>query len=253
MAAIGIGAELSAAPKLAALCYIAALALLAVVFLRADLFRVAHIKAWTMLVATATLLIVLWFTIRSEPPPSAREIAKAIATELPATIRDPTFVDANGEVWITLGGADLGFALSDLGPNGIPLRHIVPGDDEFLPILVSVKQGKLYADMRLSDSSCQPAVVLQSNRITLNPGNWDRNMNESALEVVDDNYNPMFQLVYLRPGQIKINGLFCTHTRIIYASNDGLVMRPRNEPMPFSLQRMFKYPAAKYPSMLENE
>lgn len=46
MAAIGVGAELSGAPKLAALCYLAALGLLIIVFIRADLFRVAPKKAW---------------------------------------------------------------------------------------------------------------------------------------------------------------------------------------------------------------
>lgn len=153
------------------------------------------------LTATAAALILLWVTIRPEPPPSASELAKAIARELPATIRDPTFVDTNGIVEITLGGTQFGFRLSDLGPNGIPLRHFVAGNNEFLPILVSVKEGKLYVDMRLSDSSCRPAVVLQSNRITLNNANWDRNMDESTLEVVDDKYNAMFQLMYLRPAR----------------------------------------------------
>lgn len=84
MVAIGIGSELAGASMLAALCYIAALALLIVVFVRADLFRLDPRKAWGILVVSAICLFVLWLAIRPDPPLSMSELAKEIAKELPA-------------------------------------------------------------------------------------------------------------------------------------------------------------------------
>jgi hypothetical protein len=83
MFAIGIGAELTGASNLAALFYLAALAVLVVVFIRADLFRVSPQKAWIILSLSTLSLIVLWVAIRPDPPPSTTELARAIARELP--------------------------------------------------------------------------------------------------------------------------------------------------------------------------
>lgn len=90
MVAIGIGAELSGASKLAALCYLAALVLLIVVFIRAELFRVSAKKAWIILSVTAVVLTVLWVAIRPAPPLSASELAEEIRKQLPPAVPETT-------------------------------------------------------------------------------------------------------------------------------------------------------------------
>lgn len=79
----GIGTELGGAPKLAALFYLAAIALLVVVFIRANLFRANPKQALIILALTAVALVVLWITMRPSPPLSEKAIAIEVWKQAP--------------------------------------------------------------------------------------------------------------------------------------------------------------------------
>lgn len=250
----GIAVGISGWPVLAALFYVASLLLLVVVFIRADLFRVTPKIAWLSLGLSTVCIAVLWVALRPEPQLSMSELAKEMAIALPIAspaprqMAEPTFVDNVKDVIVKVGSNQMTYRLVNLGTKGVPF-NVVATEDEFLPIYISVDKGKLYADVTLSDLNCAPAMTLKRNRITLNKTNWDRNMNENALEVVDDKYDPMFQLIYERPDKLRINGIFCTSTHIIYATDDGsLINRKSDPPENFKLKRIFKYPSWEHAS-----
>lgn len=168
-------------------------------------------------------------------------------------LADPTFADDAKYAIIIMGGNELSYDLSSL-ENGLPLPHVGFGE-KLLPVFVRVRNGKLYADMTLYNLSCEPVMTLKDNNIALKHANWDRNMSEHALEVVDDQERPMFQLIYERPAKLKINGVFCTSHYIVYSDDHMLGGTRRGLPLPssFQLKRIFRYPSWKYPGELEQQ
>jgi hypothetical protein len=81
-----------------------------------------------------------------------------------------------------------------------------------------------------------------NNEFTVLNHNWDRNWDNGAFEVVDEERNPIFQIERTRPDYIKIRGIFRTSTGQVIASTDkDLEIGPSKFPM---LERLFQYPSA---------
>jgi hypothetical protein len=54
----------------------------------------------------------------------------------------------------------------------------------------------------------ETTVKLSDERPPQIPAGWDRNFNSQALEIVDENTNPVFQIRYDSPTQIEVYGIF---------------------------------------------
>lgn len=119
-----------------------------------------------------------------------------------------------------------------------------------VPVSVYVKDDKLYGDVEIFSQSGLPPIKIIKNSLTGLPHNWDMNKNESAMEIVDERHNPVYQLIYKHDGHIILNGLFPFPGGFVVADDCGMSMNP---PLPYTLQikRIFKYPAWKYPAEYE--
>jgi hypothetical protein len=126
-------------------------------------------------------------------------------------------------------------------PNGqtFPLATLwVKGNT----ILVSVKVGG-------GGGPSEPVIEVKDNNFIVRDPFFDRNSNESALEVVDSKGVPIFQLIQKTPTQIVLNGYFpLPGGGVMIAGPDGTVNQPTaQQTANFRLKPIFKYPAWKYP------
>jgi hypothetical protein len=79
---------------------------------------------------------------------------------------------------------------------------------------------------------------------------WDTNYNESALEIVNEDLEPVLQIIYTRPRSVNITGVFSGYeNRTFRVTPHGSVTLPPNAPVDprLQLKRLFKYPSRKYP------
>ncbi|MFT7373918.1 MAG: hypothetical protein ACI9T9_002618 [Oleiphilaceae bacterium] len=112
------------------------------------------------------------------------------------------------------------------------------------------KKNKLYGDVEIFSQSGMPPIKISKNSISGLPHDWDVNKNEKALEVVDSKNNPVYQLIYKSDGHIILNGIFPFPGGLVVADESRMVMNPA---LPYTMQlnRIFKYPAWKYPAEYE--
>ena len=95
-----------------------------------------------------------------------------------------------------------------------------------------------------------PLVEVVCNRVTPAAG-WDANYNDKAVEVVDQNQIPMFQIIFETPKRIRINTTFLDeNNQLVIVSERGIVRVPVGPNTPVAsnvlLRKIFKYPSWKY-------
>jgi hypothetical protein len=78
---------------------------------------------------------------------------------------------------------------------------------------------------------------IRDNQLVTKPKNWDSNSNERAIEIVNENKIPVFQLVLSASNQIDIDAVFSEGQ-----SKSG-----------WTLERLFKYPSQDHPGELSRD
>lgn len=81
---------------------------------------------------------------------------------------------------------------------------------------------------------------------------WDWNANKYGLEIVDNRLRPVFQMLFVPPAGVVINGLFPVSGQIAIADCAGRGYRtpladPRRESPLLHCPLIFKYPSWRYP------
>jgi pimeloyl-ACP methyl ester carboxylesterase len=103
------------------------------------------------------------------------------------------------------------------------------------PLRMYVEGNDLYIDAKVYDERGTVVLELVKSVITnsLPPG-WDVNYASNAMEVVDANQAPVFQMIRDHPGVIRLNGTW-------YGKRGSVIASGRK------LAPIFKYPYWKYP------
>jgi hypothetical protein len=161
--------------------------------------------------------------------------------------KEPTFREEHERLNFSLGGGiTCGYTKEQLkkGPNS-PFNF-----GGHLPIQVYVEGDKLYTDVEVFGKSGLPPIKITKNVLSGLPHNWDSNKNENALEVVDENGVPIYQLIYKQDGHILVNGIFPFPGGLVLADDKQMVMNP-SLPAMLELKKIFKYPSWKYPAVYE--
>jgi len=160
----------------------------------------------------------------------------------------PTFIDPSQPVEFSLGekGGTFSYSWNDfrsLTTNG---EKADPFNQFGITFYAYISGDKICVDTSLYGSKENSIVLINSNSLSpLTLQNWDDNHNNVALEIVDNNQKPVFQLIYETPFHIIVNGIFPTNNGILYASNLGL----QNEAVPlsdFQLKPIFRYPSSSH-------
>lgn len=111
-----------------------------------------------------------------------------------------------------------------------------------------VENGRFFADADIVVDGPNVDVQLTKNKLHKNIPAWDRCFNSTALEVVDENLLPMFQIIYTTPHDIVIYGFFKVDSAVYLFSPRGFISRTESTPVTASdypVQRIFSYPSRK--------
>jgi hypothetical protein len=85
-----------------------------------------------------------------------------------------------------------------------------------------LKGDVLYCDVTLWGGGTGPSSVeIKENKFTVRPPNWDRNFSQNALEVINENGQPILQLIRTTPSHWVVNGVFISPDRIMVATDKG--------------------------------
>ena len=157
----------------------------------------------------------------------------------------PTFADAinnNLEPVFSLGTSGMSFSNVK-----VPIK--IGGFEPFKP---HIENGKLFVDVEIYSKTGFPPIKIINNKLYNLPTDWDRNSNDIALEIVNENLQPMYQLVYEKPFNLNIKGVFPNPSGAIIADDIRGVSfisydRLQQFPAKFKLKPIFKYPSWRYP------
>ncbi len=107
------------------------------------------------------------------------------------------------------------------------------------PLTVYIQDGTFYVDTSITDGSGREAIQIRKNGLAVKPSAWDRNFSSNAVEIVDANQRPIFQMIRKRANLIQVAGLFVSPKGAVF---DARPIKP-----------LFKYPAWKYPGKYAEE
>lgn len=186
-----------------------------------------------------------------ESPARPQEGNQVRASQQPLAdkIQHPRFREDANQITLSFGsnGVHVIYNVEQIKRHG-PVRPF--NLSGFFPVTIYYTSGELYADVTVYGGSALPPVEIKKNQFVVRPPNWDRNSSENAFEVVNENMQPVFQMIYTTPSHIVINGIFPFPGGLILASDAGMMINP-TPPAGFSLKRIFRYPSWKYPGQYE--
>ncbi len=161
---------------------------------------------------------------------------------------EPTFIEKIDTIKIQFGKANYStysqkyFDLYPRDKYGLePFMH-----SGFIPLSVHIRERKMYIDFKWWSQNGNSPVIMNKNEFTINKSNWDRNYNQKAFEVVDNDTIPILQLIFVSSGHLRFYGLYDSPDGWGLVDDDGWSMT-RVRPVNYKLKKLFKYPSWKYP------
>lgn len=135
-----------------------------------------------------------------------------------------------------------------------------PADAPIPLVSLYMKDGVLWADVNLFSPHQQyRAFALRGMTFQKIAPNWDVNASERAIEVIDENGVPFFQLIRTSNSHLQIDGLFRTSNIVWLLGRNGTTIRTIKgdeairyvTPSDF-LPKMFVYPSWLHPGEMIN-
>lgn len=154
-------------------------------------------------------------------------------------LEEPTFTEGFDVVEFTIGSNRAMYSIAQLEKSKIPFFI------NMIPASLYVADGKPYVDIDIYNTLIEPPVRLQHNKIMNRPAYWDMNSDKTALEIINEKQQIVFQLYYKTPSHIVINGLLINGKDTVLASDDGMIINP-DKIGTFSIKPIFKYPSLEH-------
>jgi hypothetical protein len=112
------------------------------------------------------------------------------------------------------------------------VTHAINGKNEdFYPVLPQVISNRLYVFVKIPFTNYQRIVMsdqmdsILTNCLPQSPAFWDwnysHNQKTNAFEIVNENKNPIVQVIYKTPREVLVNGVFFVSHYDIQATFDG--------------------------------
>jgi hypothetical protein len=128
-----------------------------------------------------------------------------------------------------------------------PMNIIRVGD---IPLVRGyIKNGELLIDARLYAGPGFNPVEIKGNEFALKDPMWDRNYNDTSLEIVNENGIPVMQVIYTTSQNVVIYGIFQAPNQIYLLTPEGTKMLSVNTQITkelYNVKKIFKYPSRKY-------
>jgi hypothetical protein len=118
----------------------------------------------------------------------------------------------------------------------------------YTPVTLHMKGNTLLFHFKVWNSDGEPPIEVIDNEFVVRFPGFDKNSNANALEVVNMNGVPVFQMIRKTPTHLVVNGIFPTPAGLFLAGPEGLMTNAKPVHLAnFHLKPIFKYPAWKYP------
>ena len=152
----------------------------------------------------------------------------------------PPFLNGNQEITMQMGRMISTGTVSDLMTN----HHSVSwGTNKVLDFYIIDRN--IYVDTTLFGNDANPQVEIKKNVLVSYPKGWDMNSDGSAIEIVDDRQNPVYQLIFKTHFDVAVNGFLYFPGGFLFVDQDGRMFQ--NYAGDYSLSRLFKYPSSAFP------
>jgi hypothetical protein len=178
---------------------------------------------------------------------SASDVANAVIAKLkPVSAPIPAVSEPTFTVSSKSFGVEVARNLFTIDPR-LPRTGLVRiGDVEVLQAYI--EGDKLFVDATVYSYEGGPVVTLKHNHLEDVPVGWDTNYDGSALEIVDGNLLPHFQLIYNDSSFATVYGIFHTpHNRAtVLLDTNGLTWLDPFSEEKVHMNRLFKYPSRLY-------
>ncbi len=103
--------------------------------------------------------------------------------------------------------------------------------EDFYPVLPQIVSNRLYVLIKIPFTNCQRIVMgddmdsVLTNCLPQSPAYWDwnysRDPNTNVFEIVNENKNPIVQVVYKSPREVLVNGVFFVGHNDVQVTFDG--------------------------------
>ncbi len=125
------------------------------------------------------------------------------------------------------------------------------------PVSVYLRDGVLCVDATIFSAPHIPLIEVVCNRARINAPGWDTNYSDKAMEVVDSNKFPMFQIIFPDPRRVQVNGIVPSGMKELLMYLPGGFQRVTIDPSHPSiindpLKPIFKYPAWQHKGEFTN-
>lgn len=168
------------------------------------------------------------------------------ASKIPTSV-DASQINPSENVTLTIGLWPVSYRLSDL-ENGP--AHVYVTDN--VTFIVYAENGKVYVDASVYGGPNFASIQIHGTSFVVVPGHWDQNYDENKFEVVNQDGDPVFQLIYESQFHIVIYGIFPTpNGLLLWATPSGMAIDPGQSSI-FHLDPIFKYPSSKYLGQLRD-
>jgi len=138
-----------------------------------------------------------------------------------------------------------------------PLSRILANFD--YPITFKIKNNQLLISALIKNFDSKSAMEIIDNEWIVKENNvFDRNYNESALEIIDDKYNiPIFRMEMLNKNYYKITGVFIDQNQAFIVKDSNWVMLSDFKESEVvkncnDMKRFFKYPSKSHLGEVNN-
>lgn len=169
--------------------------------------------------------------------------------ELSKTVKDqPTFVEKVEKVTFQFGNNIVTQDIERLREKKFEPFHL----QGYSPISLYVEDNKLYADVKIYGGTGKPPIEVVHNIFVVRQPRWDYNSNKNSLEIINENHEPIFQMIYKTQSHIIVNGILPLPKGIMLLSQDKGMQIIQTVPTDFHLKRIFKYPSSQYPEQLDD-
>lgn len=148
-----------------------------------------------------------------------------------------------------LPGATISFGATFLGEHPFTIRGREP------PFHVYEENGRVFCDVNTYSVGSEEIIEIKHNVIKSVPHGWDSNSNDKGMEIVNEDWQPVFQMYYETPTHLRIQGIIVAMPMVFLARGNDLRFFAFTSPdLPsaianFKLNRLFKYPSSVFPGV----
>ena len=217
---------------------------------------------WISLLAIAVWFFAWSYNIKSKTNVSAvaePNLAASVETkagkwqppELPEGCQFVSIVSGNDEFTIPIGKEGAKFSVLSSAyqsTNGAWSR---------IPVIAGhVFNNRFFADVTIPGGFPFGPFKLSGTNIDGHlPPSWDMNFDANAIEIVNNDEVPIYQIIYKRPDVMEIYGVFLAGDKLMAVTRHGTRAMPtsvsgsptRIDPITLGLNKIFKYPSIAYP------